>query len=243
MLTRASYAITVGRTPCPPPEIPAPVPAHELLSWASGTDIIPYTVTLTEPGIRRIGEFIECAFRHPADYLWASAAPMAAVERAATGVTAHERVVDLWTGLESTLPAPPGTSDLDQVLDWADAAEHAVPGFMRAVEAITPGAVPTLLAARSRIALLPDVRPGLRRRLQSRVSRRRDRFLTALAVVYAIRNGVVHGSMSARSGAELEAVRAADQLAWPVLDARLSELICGSIAQPAVSRHRVGVTV
>ena len=65
----------------------------------------------------------------------------------------------------------------------------------------------------------------------------------ATACVYAIRNAVVHGSLSARTTTEIDAVRGAEAFAWVLLHARVSERLCGTIPVPAVYRSAVGITI
>jgi len=243
VLTRGSYSITVGRTVCPAPTLEWPWRAYELLNWRVLKDDLPYTVRLSDHGVRRIGEMIECALAQTASSVWAIADGMAAAERAAIGASAPERIVDLWTGLEALTPVPPGSSAIGAVTAWLDSIEATTSGFRRTAVALAASDLADLLAARRRLASLPGITSGLASRVTGRCRTLSERLAVGAACIYAIRNGVIHGAVSARTTKDIDAIRAAEALAWIFLDARLSECLCGAIPLPVASRAAVAITM
>lgn len=243
VLTRANYAVIVGRLDCPTPALVVPAPAYELLNWASSAEDLPYVVRLTSDGVTRLGEIIECAVQRSASQVWEVADGLAAVERAALGVSAPERVVDLWTGLESLTPAPPKSSAIKAVVDWLDGVELTTPGFRAAALAVASSDVRDVLDGRFRLAVLPGIHPSLAARITGPCSTDQERLAVATGCVYAIRNAVVHGSVSSRTTNEIDAIRGAEALTWVLLHARLSERLCGPVPLPAVYRAAVAITI
>jgi hypothetical protein len=243
VFTRGSYSIIVGRTTCPAPTLEWPWRAYELLNWMVLKDDLPYTVRLSDRGVRRIGEMIECALTQTASSVWAITDGMAAAERAAIGVSAPERIVDLWTGLEALTPVPPHPSAIGAVTAWLDGIEAITPGFRRAAVALAAPDLADLLAARRRLASLPGITSGLASRMTGQCRTLSERLAVGAACIYAIRNGVIHGSVSARTTQDINAIRAAEALAWIFLDARLSHRLCGAIPLPVASRLAVAMTL
>jgi len=80
--TVAHYEVIVGRLTCDPPGIEEPA-AYELIAWRTAGDLKPYLVTLTDAGVRQVGEFIECALSVDAAELWGLGESLASIEQAA----------------------------------------------------------------------------------------------------------------------------------------------------------------
>lgn len=239
--TVAHYEVTVGRLKCDPPGIEEPA-AYELIAWRTTGDLKPYVVTLTEDGVWQVGEFIEGALSMSTAELWGLGESLASIEQAAESVDAFQRLRELWTGLEAITPQTPRvTGAYRHVEAWIDYTEASSPGFVVALTRASSGDIAALVAERHRFAGLPTSGPDLRSVLATAPSGQRDELVSATAALYALRNAIIHGALSRHTAGWIDVARAAEVLAWNLIDAAIWRRVCRALAPLTPARQRVAV--
>lgn len=198
---------------------------YELVRFASRPVPGTHRVELSVAGLERIELLIAGALATTSRELWAAATPLAALDRATSDDHPYDRVRDLWTGFEASLPhvgSPMLAADR-----WLESATQRDRRFPSTVLGDVGKRITLLLRQRHRLARLPDTRPALRALLVQRLGSQHRRLLTAIAVAYVVRNQLYHGRWSHLTETELPLARAASRLLWRLVRADVEFRLTG----------------
>jgi hypothetical protein len=214
---------------------------YELVAATSSPHPGPHTMNPSAEVLARVDSVVAGALSGSIRRVEDNLSACAALEMACQGGGPYERLRHIWVGFES-LVAPSGDL-LRKAQDWLDGAEAALPGFIRALALSERRVLTDLLRRRGRMLHEGHHSPGVQAALSRPLASERDRVISAIGMVYAVRNRLFHGAWSHLDRSRVVEARAGARLTWRLVELEVTHRFTGHYSKPVTDWGSFSVTI